>query len=142
MKDGLEILGGPPPAEQFYSNTRGDADHQIQTGNILVTDSDRAATQMGGAGWSRIVEVSHSDPPQVVFDLHMRDDDLSDGKDQMIDVSKVDVSMDGIELEDREFIAAIREKRQPNGALEQLMPCMRTLHKLEQIIDPQRKAHA
>ncbi len=69
-------------------------------------------------------------------------DDLSDGKDQMIDVSKVDVSMDGIELEDREFIAAIREKRQPNGALEQLMPCMRTLHKLEQIIDPQRKAHA
>jgi hypothetical protein len=28
-------------------------------------------------------------------------DDLSDGKDNRIDVSKVDVSMDGIELEDR-----------------------------------------
>ena len=42
-------------------------------------------------------------------------DDLSDGKDNKIDVSKVDVSMDGIELEDREFIAAIKEKREPNG---------------------------
>ena len=44
-------------------------------------------------------------------------DDLSDGKDNKIDVSKVDVSMDGIELEDREFIAAIKEKREPNGSL-------------------------
>ena len=43
-------------------------------------------------------------------------DDLSDGKDNKIDVSKVDVSMDGIELEDREFIAAIKEKREPNGS--------------------------
>ena len=42
-------------------------------------------------------------------------DDLSDGKDNKIDVSKVDVSMDGIELIDREFIAAIREKREPNA---------------------------
>ena len=45
-------------------------------------------------------------------------DDLSDGKDNKIDVSKVDVSMDGIELEDREFIAAIKEKREPNASLE------------------------
>jgi 2-hydroxy-4-carboxymuconate semialdehyde hemiacetal dehydrogenase len=69
-------------------------------------------------------------------------DDLSDGKDNKIDVSKVDVSMDGIELEDREFIAAIKEKREPNGSLAQVLPCMRVLGKLEQIIDPQRKAHA
>jgi 2-hydroxy-4-carboxymuconate semialdehyde hemiacetal dehydrogenase len=69
-------------------------------------------------------------------------DDLSDGKDNKIDVSKVDVSMDGIELEDREFIAAIKEKREPNGSLAQLLPCMHVLGKLEQIIDPQRKAHA
>jgi 2-hydroxy-4-carboxymuconate semialdehyde hemiacetal dehydrogenase len=69
-------------------------------------------------------------------------DDLSDGKDNKIDVSKVDVSMDGIELEDREFIKAIQEKRQPNGALEQLIPCMEVLGKLEKMIDPQRKAHA
>ena len=69
-------------------------------------------------------------------------DDLSDGKDNKIDVSKVDVSMDGIELEDREFIAAIKEKREPNGSLAQVLPCMHVLGKLEQIIDPQRKAHA
>ena len=69
-------------------------------------------------------------------------DDLSDGKDVKIDVSRVDVSMDGIELEDREFLAAIREKREPNGGLAQVLPCMRTLGKLEKMIDPDRKAHA
>ena len=69
-------------------------------------------------------------------------DDLVDGKDNKIDLSKVDVSMDGIELEDREFIAAIRQKRQPNASLAELLPCMHVLGKLESIIDPQRKAHA
>jgi 2-hydroxy-4-carboxymuconate semialdehyde hemiacetal dehydrogenase len=69
-------------------------------------------------------------------------DDLVDGKKNPIDVSKVDVSMDGIELEDREFIAAIREKREPNGSLAQVLPCMRVLGRLEQIIDPRREAHA
>ena len=69
-------------------------------------------------------------------------DDLSDGKDVKIDVSMVDVSMDGIELEDREFIAAIREKREPNGSLAQVLPCMHVLGKLEKMIDPLRKAHA
>jgi 2-hydroxy-4-carboxymuconate semialdehyde hemiacetal dehydrogenase len=69
-------------------------------------------------------------------------DDLSDGKDNKIDVSKVDVSMDGIELEDREFIAAIKGRREPNASLAQVLPCMHVLGKLEKIIDPQRKAHA
>ena len=69
-------------------------------------------------------------------------DDLSDGKDNKIDLSKVDVSMDGIELEDREFIAAIKEKREPNGSLAQVLPCMRVLGRLEGIVDPQRQAHA
>jgi 2-hydroxy-4-carboxymuconate semialdehyde hemiacetal dehydrogenase len=69
-------------------------------------------------------------------------DDLVDGKKNPIDVSKVDVSMDGIELADREFIAAIREKREPNGSLAQVLPCMQVLGKLEAIIDPQRQAHA
>ena len=50
--------------------------------------------------------------------------------------------MDGIELEDREFLAAIKESREPNGSLPQLLPCMRVLDKLEQIIDPRREAHA
>jgi 2-hydroxy-4-carboxymuconate semialdehyde hemiacetal dehydrogenase len=66
-------------------------------------------------------------------------DDLVDGKKNPIDLSKVDVSMDGIELEDREFIAAIREKREPNSALAQVLPCMQVLGKLESIIDPKRQ---
>jgi 2-hydroxy-4-carboxymuconate semialdehyde hemiacetal dehydrogenase len=69
-------------------------------------------------------------------------DDLFDGKKGQIDLSKVDVSMDGIELEDREFIAAIREKREPNASLAQVLPCMHTLGRIEQIIDPRREAHA
>jgi 2-hydroxy-4-carboxymuconate semialdehyde hemiacetal dehydrogenase len=69
-------------------------------------------------------------------------DDLFDGKKGQIDLSKVDVSMDGIELEDREFIAAIREQRQPNASLAEVLPCMHTLGRIEQIIDPRREAHA
>jgi len=60
-----------------------------------------------------------------------RYDDLGDGKDRKIDVSKVDVSMNGIELQDREFVAAIREGREPNASVAQVMPCYRTLAKLE-----------
>jgi len=61
-----------------------------------------------------------------------RYDDLFNGKDERIDVSKVDVSMNGIELQDREFFAAIREGREPNASVAQVLPCYRTLHRLEQ----------
>ena len=61
-----------------------------------------------------------------------RYDDLFDGKDQKIDVSKVAVSMNGIELQDREFFAAIRDGREPNSSVAKVLPCYRTLHKLEQ----------
>ncbi len=61
-----------------------------------------------------------------------RYDDLVNGKDEKIDVSKVDVSMNGIELQDREFFAAIREGREPNASVAQVLPCYRTLHMLEQ----------
>ncbi|MGC0327532.1 2-hydroxy-4-carboxymuconate semialdehyde hemiacetal dehydrogenase [Streptomyces sp. SAI-170] len=60
-----------------------------------------------------------------------RYDDLVTGKDEPIDVSGVDVSMDGIELQDREFVAAIREGREPNSSIAQVMPCYRTLADLE-----------
>jgi 2-hydroxy-4-carboxymuconate semialdehyde hemiacetal dehydrogenase len=69
-------------------------------------------------------------------------DDLVDGKKNPIDLSKVDVSMDGIELEDREFIDAIKAKREPNSSLAQVLPAMKVLGRLEQIVDPQRRAHA
>jgi 2-hydroxy-4-carboxymuconate semialdehyde hemiacetal dehydrogenase len=60
-----------------------------------------------------------------------RYDELVDGNNKQIDVSKVDVSMDGIELQDREFLAAIREKREPNSSVAQVLPAMRTLDRLE-----------
>ena len=60
-----------------------------------------------------------------------RYDDLFDGKEQPIDVTKVDVSMNGIELQDREFIAAIRQGREPNASVAGVLPCYRTLHQLE-----------
>jgi 2-hydroxy-4-carboxymuconate semialdehyde hemiacetal dehydrogenase len=61
-----------------------------------------------------------------------RYDDLFNGKEEQIDVSKVDVSMNGIELQDREFFAAIREGREPNASVAQVLPCYQVLHKLEQ----------
>jgi 2-hydroxy-4-carboxymuconate semialdehyde hemiacetal dehydrogenase len=60
-----------------------------------------------------------------------RYDDLIDGKDRPIDVSKVDVSMNGIELQDRAFFAAIREGGEPNASVRQVLPCYRVLHQLE-----------
>ena len=61
-----------------------------------------------------------------------RYDDLFTGKEEQIDVSKVAVSMNGIELQDREFIAAIREGREPNSSVAQVLPCYRVLDALEQ----------
>jgi 2-hydroxy-4-carboxymuconate semialdehyde hemiacetal dehydrogenase len=60
-----------------------------------------------------------------------RYDDLFDGNNSPIDVSKVDVSMNGIELQDREFFAAIHQRREPNASVAQCLPAMQTLAKLE-----------
>jgi len=60
-----------------------------------------------------------------------RYDDLFNGKDEKIDVSKVEVSINGIELQDREFFAAIREGREPNASVAQVLPCYRVLDELE-----------
>ncbi|WP_413891763.1 Gfo/Idh/MocA family oxidoreductase [Candidatus Skiveiella danica] len=64
-----------------------------------------------------------------------RYDDLFNGKDEKIDVSQVDVSMNGIELQDREFFAAIREGREPNSSVHQVLDCYRVLHDLEQQLE-------
>ena len=61
-----------------------------------------------------------------------RYDDLVNGREEKIDVSKVDVSMNGIELQDREFFAAIREGREPNSSVAGVLPCYQVLHDLEQ----------
>ena len=60
-----------------------------------------------------------------------RYDELVDGFDKPVDVSKVDVSLDGIELQDREFISAIEQKREPNASVAQVLPAMRVLDRLE-----------
>jgi 2-hydroxy-4-carboxymuconate semialdehyde hemiacetal dehydrogenase len=60
-----------------------------------------------------------------------RYDDLVDGREEPIDVSDVDVSTNGIELQDREFFAAIREGREPNSSVSQVLPCYEVLDRLE-----------
>jgi 2-hydroxy-4-carboxymuconate semialdehyde hemiacetal dehydrogenase len=65
-----------------------------------------------------------------------RYDDLVDGFDKPIDLAGVAVSRNGIELQDREFFAAIRERREPNASVAQCLPAMRTLDRLEQSLRP------
>lgn len=64
-----------------------------------------------------------------------RYDDLVDGKENAIDVSDVAVSMNGIELQDREFAAAIKEKRDPNSGVAQVLPCYEVLDALQQQLE-------
>jgi 2-hydroxy-4-carboxymuconate semialdehyde hemiacetal dehydrogenase len=82
----------------------------------------------------------NNDGPQGTFFRYICDngtyiaryDDLVDGKENPIDLSGVAVSMNGIELQDREYVAAITEGREPNSSVAQVMPAMETLHRLEQ----------
>ena len=66
-----------------------------------------------------------------------RYDDLVNGKEEPVDVSKVDVSMNGIELQDREFFAAIDEKREPNSSVGKVLACYKTLGDLEKQLEAQ-----
>jgi 2-hydroxy-4-carboxymuconate semialdehyde hemiacetal dehydrogenase len=85
----------------------------------------------------------NNDGPQGTFFRYICDngtfvaryDDLFDGKDNKIDLSGVAVSMNGIELQDREFVAAIREKREPFSSVAQVLPAMATLDRLEKSLD-------
>jgi 2-hydroxy-4-carboxymuconate semialdehyde hemiacetal dehydrogenase len=85
----------------------------------------------------------NNDGPQGTFFRYICDngtyiaryDDLFDGKENQIDLSGVAVSMNGIELQDREFVAAIREGREPNGSVAQVLPAMQTLDRLEKCLE-------
>ncbi len=68
-----------------------------------------------------------------------RYDDLVTGREEPIDVSKVDVSTNGIELQDREFVAAIREGRDPNSSIADVLGCYRVLGDLETQLDTQQQ---
>ena len=67
-----------------------------------------------------------------------RYDDLVTGREEPIDVSTVDVSTNGIELQDREFVAAIREGREPNSSVRDVLPCYRVLGELDVQLAGQR----
>ena len=71
-----------------------------------------------------------------------RYDDLEDGEQNKIDLSKVDVSMNGIELQDREFFAAIQGKCEPNASVAQCFTAMQVLDRLEKILNSAAKATA
>ena len=60
-----------------------------------------------------------------------RYDDLFTCKDEKIDVSQVAVSMNGIEMQDREFFAAIKEGREPNSSVASVLACYKVLDSLE-----------
>ena len=60
-----------------------------------------------------------------------RYDDLVTGREEPVDVSNVDVSMNGIELQDREFVAAICGCREPNSSVRQVLPCYQVLSELD-----------
>ena len=64
-----------------------------------------------------------------------RYDDLFTGKEEKVDLSGVTLSTNGIELQDREFVAAIREGREPNASVAQVMPCYRILDALEKQLE-------
>jgi 2-hydroxy-4-carboxymuconate semialdehyde hemiacetal dehydrogenase len=66
-----------------------------------------------------------------------RYDDLLTGKDEPVDVSRVSVSMNGIELQDREFVAAINEGREPNSSVADVLDCYRVLDRLAQQLETQ-----
>ena len=65
-------------------------------------------------------------------------DDLVDGEQNPIDVSQVAVSMNGIELQDREFFAAIDAGREPNSSVGRVLECYRVLHQIEQQLEAPR----
>jgi 2-hydroxy-4-carboxymuconate semialdehyde hemiacetal dehydrogenase len=65
-------------------------------------------------------------------------DDLYDGKNEKIDVSKVDVSMNGIEIQDREFFAAIAEGREPNSSIRQVLNTYKVMGELEKQLEAAR----
>jgi 2-hydroxy-4-carboxymuconate semialdehyde hemiacetal dehydrogenase len=69
-------------------------------------------------------------------------DDLLDGEQKKIDLTGVAVSMNGIELQDREFFAAIKEHREPNASVQQCLTAMQVLDRLEKILHSAQKAKA
>jgi len=60
-----------------------------------------------------------------------RYDELSDGNGAPVDLTGAAVSLDGVELQDREFVEAIGEGRAPEASLAQVIGAYRTLAEIE-----------
>ncbi len=107
----------------------------------IAMDMSIAMTTPSGAVCSLALSFNNDGPLGTFFryicdngTYIARYDDLVDGGENPIDVSQVDVSMDGIELQDREFFAAIDEGREPNASVAQCLDAMITLDRLEQTL--------
>jgi 2-hydroxy-4-carboxymuconate semialdehyde hemiacetal dehydrogenase len=61
-----------------------------------------------------------------------RYDDLLTGTEESIDLADVAVSNNGIELQDREFVSAIVEGREPNASVRQVLGCYEVLNQLQE----------
>ena len=95
-------------------------------------------------GWAITVTNEHPEETIKYFDFWFTDlgkrlsnfgvegqqYDLVDGKENAIDLTGVAVSMDGIEVQDREFVDAVRDGREPNASVAQCLPAMQTLDRL------------
>lgn len=66
-----------------------------------------------------------------------RYDDLVNGKEEPVDLTGVAGSNNGIELQDREFLSAIREGREPNGSVAQVLDCYRVIGELAESLEAQ-----
>ena len=104
----------------------------------IAMDMSIAMKSASGAMCSLTLSFNNDGPLGTIFryicdngTYVARYDELVDGRENPIDVSNVDVSLNGIELQDREFIAAIREGREPNGSVAQVLATMETLDRLE-----------
>jgi hypothetical protein len=104
-----------------------------RTGGACIPPSrvQPALAQIARHGFTALRARSESFPNAAEIGREIEFLTLFTGEDEKIDVDKVAVSMNGIELQDREFFAAIREGREPNASVEQVLPCYRTLDQLE-----------
>ena len=66
-----------------------------------------------------------------------RYDDLVTGKEEPVDLTGVAVSNNGIELQDREFVSAIREGREPNSSVASVIDCYRVIGELAASLEAQ-----
>jgi len=120
----------------------------VSLGSWLTPACFRQAAKLRTPG-ARICTLSlsfNNDGPLGTFFRYICDngtyiaryDDLVTGREEPVDVSRVDVSTNGIELQDREFIAAIREGREPNSSVRDVLPCYRVLSELDGQLAGQR----